>query len=210
MTEDTLKNVWIEIGKPIARGEDGLEVSDLLSIYSRMDLKNFNPSYLPTGETVIGGAEKRKDAIFSLAQKIWGLTPEDWLKMEKDLLDESRKISGSTVTTGKDDITDVVSAEILIRIIAAARLVAENTDDYRVVDEAVIGVNLVLAEACAKGRGRMERKSGRSVYAILRENGLMVGLGGGKFLPYPEKLLPILLSEFLSKDRVNKEAYLNN
>jgi len=201
------KNYWTNVGENIAHG-DQIDEGKLHTIYENLHLDKMNPDFLPGEGTVVGSASDRKKAIFLLAEKLWGITPEGWLKAENGLLQEARKESGSTKTGGKDRFSDVISAEILIRIVAAAKLYYEdNNKDCEVANEAVRAINVILSEACAKGRARMTMVGDRSVYSTLRRGGLMIGTGGGKYLPYPEKALPELLL-LLHKDYVRPEAYL--
>jgi len=200
------KNYWTDIGENIANG-DQIDEGKLHTIYENLHLDKMNPDFLPGESTVVGSASDRKKAIFSLAEKLWGITPEGWLKAENGLLQEARKESGSTKTGGKDRFSDVISAEILIRIVAAAKLYYEdNSTGCEVANEAVRAINVILSEACTKGRARMTMVGDQSVYSLLRQNGLMVGTGGGKYLPYPEKSLPKLLC-LLHRDYINPEAY---
>lgn len=201
------KNHWTDIGEMIAQG--GLMGrGELYAIYDNIRLQNIDPQFLPGEDTVVGSASDRKKAIFLLAEKLWGITPEGWLKAENGLLQEARKESGSTKTGGKDRFSDVISAEILIRIVAAAKLYYEdNSTGCEVANEAVRAINVILSEACTKGRARMTMVGDQSVYSLLRQNGLMVGTGGGKYLPYPEKSLPALLL-LLHRANIRPEAYL--
>lgn len=194
---------WTAIGELIANG-GSIGRSDLYAIYDTLDIGHIKPDYLPGELTVSGSDVDRKKAIFALAQKLWGLTPDDWLMLERYRLREVREISGSTETEGKDD---AISAEIMVRIFAAAKIVTEDNHDREISDEAVRALNIFLAEACANGRTRMTMVDGRSVYSVLKENGLMIGSSGGKYLPNPKKALPFLLF-LLNKESVNPEAYL--
>lgn len=197
---------WTDRGETIAQGGQ-MNAGDLYAIYDDIRLGRINPFYLPGENTVTGKASDRKKVIFSLAEKLWGFTPEGWLKAENSWLMEARKESGSNETGGKNKLGDVVSAEILIRIIAAAKLVFEAKDDGEISDEAVRALNLVLSDVCTKGRARMTMVDDKSVYSILKKGGLMIGTGGGKYLPYPEKALPELLL-LLHRDYIRPEAYL--
>lgn len=206
MSQKGFVKVWTDVGTLVANG-GRINRSDLLAIYSILKLDLFDPKYLPTEDTVDGSAGERRDKIFELAESIWGLRHGDWLKMEKAWLDESRKISGSTETKGKERIDDVVSAEILIRLIAAARYVSETNDTYKEIDEAIEAINIILAIVCSKGRTRMMRRNGKSVYGDMKRYGLMIGTGAGKYLPYPAKALPELLLLMLDKKHINPNVY---
>lgn len=200
------KEAWIETGSHIAHGGQ-LGISELLAIYDNLQLAKINPEYLPEENTVLGKVSERKDVMFELAEKLWGLTPTEWLEKERTWLVVSRHIYPSQETTGKDQLDDVISTEILLRIIAAAKIVKES-NDRDVIDEAVFALNLILSEACAKGRTRLKKVEGRSVYGILRSNGLMIGTGGGKYLPLPTKSMADLFM-MLHRDFLRPEAYLS-
>lgn len=196
---------WTNVGEIIALG--GIfHLSNLFKIYDNLELGHIKPEFLPNEYTVEGTASERKEAIFSTAQNLWNITPEDWLKKEKDWLQDARKVSGSTKIDGKDRINDIVSAEILLRIIAAAKLVYE-ADCHEITAELLRSLNVTISEVCTKGRTRMIMVGDRSVYSILKKGGLMIGTGGGKYLPYPEKALPELLL-MLHKESICPEAYL--
>jgi hypothetical protein len=205
--ERAFEKEWSDLGELIAQGgERQLTKSDLMAIYDNMDLGNIKPDFLPNELTVGGTASERKETIFSTAQNLWNITADDWLLMEMYKLSDARKESGSNETGGKDRTSDVVSAEILIRIVATAKLAFDDVDGL-VTKEAIRALNLVLAEVCAKGRTRMEMVGNRSVYSHLKKAGVMIGTGGGKYLPYPEKSLAMLF-RLLRKDAIRHEAYL--
>jgi len=197
---------WTDVGTLIANGGK-INRSNLLAVYDILDLGSFDPRFLPGENTITGSPLERRDVIFGLVESIWGLRHGDLLKMEKGWLDESRKITGSTEFKGKDKIDDIVSAEILIRLVAAARFVAETDDRYPAIDEAIEAINIVLATVCSKGRTRMMRENGQSVYSQMKEYGLMIGTGAGKYLPYPSKALPELLLFMLDKKNINPDIY---
>lgn len=200
------KETWTNTGKYIAQGGQ-ISKSELLAIYDNLQLNKINPDYLPGENTVLGKVRDRKDVMFDLVERFWGYTPEMLLQMEDDWLDESRTIYPSQSVEGKDNLEDVISAEILTRLIAAAKLVKES-DNKDVIDEAIFAVNLTLLEVCAKGRTRLKKVDGRSIYGILRSNGLMIGTGGGKYLPLPEKSMPELLM-MLHRDYIRPGVYLD-
>lgn len=206
MSDNGYRQHWTEVGVFVAMG-NMLSYSDLYAIYDNVEIQNLDSKVLPGRALVVGTPTERKDNSFLLAETIWGITPGDWLKMENNWLKDSRSISGSVVTEGKDKIYDVVSTEILLGLISAAKLVTENRDGGDISCEAHTAVNLILAEACAKGRARMLKVEGTSVYSVLKNNGLMFGLGGGKYLPNPERSLPELLL-MLRKSRIRPEVYL--
>lgn len=205
MYDRSFRKHWLDLGKFIAMGNT-LFYGELYAIYDNVDISNIKPEFLPNENMVKGTPKERKNFAFKLAENIWGLTPEDWLKMENDWLMDARKLSGSQETSGKDQISDVVSVEILLGIIAAAKIVHEHCDGSNLSTEAFIAVNAILTEACAKGRTRMQKTEGGTVYGALKHNGLMIGLGGGKYLPNPEITLPVLFL-MLNKDRMVPAIY---
>ncbi|HSV94956.1 MAG TPA: hypothetical protein VLH94_03235 [Spirochaetia bacterium] len=195
---------WIETGGNIANGGQ-LGKSELLAIYDNLQLDQIKPEYLPGENTILGKVSDRKNAMFELAEKLWGLSPAEWLEKEKSWLDLSRKIYPSQATEGKDKLDDVISPEILLRILATAKLVKESSDN-EISDEAIFALNLVLSEVCAKGRTRLMKIDGKSIYGILRSNGVMIGTGGGKYLPLPTKSMADLFM-MLHRDKINPDAY---
>jgi len=199
------KNYWTNVGEIIALG-GAFHLSNLYSVYDNLELGNIKPSFLPNKHTVGGTAYERKESLFSTAQNLWNITPAEWLKKEKDWLQEARKVIGSTKIDGKDSFSDVVSIEILLRIIAAAKLVYE-ADCHEITVEVLRALNVTISEVCTKGRARMVMVGDQSVYSILKKGGLMIGTGAGKYLPYPEKALPELLL-MLHKEFIRPEAYL--
>lgn len=197
---------WREKARGLASGELSLTESDLLSIAGNLDIEYFLPQYLPDGQTISGSAIQRKKAIFALAQELWGISPEAWLAKEKSWLDKSRKKNGSTGTGGKDSLEDVVSVELLVRLVAAAGIAKSNQSDQEIIYETVGAINIIVAEVCAKGRTRMKKVEGQSIYKILKDGGLMIGTGAGKYLPDPEENLYELLL-FLHSSKIRPEVY---
>lgn len=195
---------WIRVGEHLANGGH-LDISIPLSVYDNLNLSKWNSNFLPKENTVVGSPTSRKIAIFDLAEKIWGKKPEEWLEMESRWLAQAREISGSSETKGKDCLDDVVSAELLLRFVATAILTKEATTQSIAV-EAVNALDLAIQEACSKGRTRMQRVCNRSIYGHLRQGGLMIGTGGGKFLPYPKKALPALLL-MLQKSKIKPAVF---
>jgi hypothetical protein len=206
MANEIFIKQWEEAGAFIARGNP-ITSSDLYAVYDMMDIGNIRPEFLPGEKTVTGTASERKDEILRIARRLWSFSASDWLTMENTWLRKAREVTGSQETKGKDKTNDIVSAEILVRIVAAAKLVMEDKQDRYVTNEAIRAINLILQEVCAKGRTRMEMVDEKSVYSILRNGGLAFGTGGGKYLPNPQVSLPRLLC-FLHKDSVDPLAYI--
>ena len=206
MSQSEFEKTWTQTGVLVANGGK-LTRSDFLAIYDRMDLGNIHPEYLPNENTFNGITFEQRNAIFDLAEKLWGLGAGDWLTMENLWLKESRIKSGSTETKGKDKISDVIAPAILLNLVATARLVTETKDIPEVVDEAIIAINNTLNQVCSKGRARMTMIDDRSVYSRLKDAGLVAGgIGGGKYLPYPKISLPVLLL-MLDRKKINPVAY---
>ena len=197
---------WRVKTEGLARGELTLTKSDLLSIADSLEIENFLPQYLPGPSTISGTVTQRRNTIFTLAQALWGITPEAWLAKERSWLERARAKSGSTETAGKDNLDDVISAELLVRLVAAAGLVKRNLADTLLVEETLTAINLVLSEVCAKGRTRLEKDCGQIVYKILKDNGLMIGTGAGKYLPDPVENLFEIFS-LLHATQINPAVY---
>lgn len=183
-----------------------LTLKSLVYIGNQIDIANLKDIYRPGQETISGTARERKNEIFKLAEKLWGISPDEWLKMEKDWLQSGRASSGSELVDGKDNLDDVVSAELLIRILAASIAISNKETPLVVKEEVLYATNLVLSEAVAKGRTRLTKVEGKSVYSVLKQAGVMIGVGGGKYLPNPEESLPELF-KFLNRNKINPEAY---
>jgi hypothetical protein len=203
MVNKLYKEGWTDTGMGISRGGT-LNRSDLFAINVNLDLKHIDPQFLPGEKTVSGTPNMRKSEIFRVAELLWGLTPQDWLDKENNWLMSERLQIGSTETSGKDKLDDVISAEILVRTVAVARVV----QDDMLAHEAILALNVTLSGVCAKGRTRMIMEGGKSIYSRLKENGIMIGTGGGKYLPYPEKSLPELLC-MLHREFIRPEVYLS-
>ncbi len=206
------REAWTETGVLIAEG-GVFTISDLMAIYRNLDIHKINPSYLPGPYTVVGKGFERKDAIFATARNLWGIEPETWLKKERKWLYEAQMIYDIPETVGKDKLEDVISAEILVRIVAAARLAVKMGDDgivmqTEIADEALLALNIIIQEVCAKGRVRTRHINNSFVYDLLKKSGLMIGTGGGKYLPHPTRSLPQLLC-LLHRDYLRPDVYLS-
>lgn len=197
---------WTEVGKRIANGGQ-LTISEVRAIADNLELEKMDPKFLPGESTVIGKDPARKYFTFYQVECLWSINPNEWLEKEKNWLNESRQLYPSNATEGKDSLDDVISAEIILRIVATAKIVKTFTDP-EIVNEAVFALNLILSDACAKGRMRLKKFDGKSVYGVLRNNGLRIGSVGGKYLPLPEKSMPELLL-LLHKDYIYPGAYLS-
>ncbi|MFZ3068980.1 MAG: hypothetical protein WA052_01560 [Microgenomates group bacterium] len=213
--KEAFDNTWIEIGGNIANGDRRLSLGNLLAIHHNLELEKIDLLFLPDIQTVTGTVKQRREAIFYTAETLWGKTPEEWQEMEIGWLAVARSIYSLPRSSGKHRLSEVVSAEILVRIVAAANLaikvVNKNhshlTGLYR---EALWSINIILMEVCAKGRTRTQRMSDMSdttVFDILKGGGLMIGTGE-KYLPNPSYALPKLLM-MLHRDYLRPEVYLS-
>lgn len=203
---DSLTRVAYEVlaGRP-------LNIIDLYGLAGLIEINQFKPEFLPSAKTISGKPIERKGEIFGLAEAYWGVKPQEWLNMENGWLKLARSKTGSQETKGKDQLDDVISAELLIRFIAAIHFIdgldKANYEGTKLIRKAALGsINLTLSEVIFKGQTRMERYGGKSVYGHLKSAGVMIGTGGGKYLPYPEISLPILF-QFLNKEAISLNIY---
>lgn len=192
----------------IARGNGILSKFDLIWLGIEIDVYLLKAEFLPGPKTISGNPKDRKAEIFRLAEGLWGVSPERWLEKENGWLASARAKSGSQETGGKDNLDDVISAELLIRLLAAAKYVIGRTEvgTPSVTDEVINALNLSLTEAVIKGRTRTARVGEKTIYSVLKDAGIMIGTGGGKYLPDPEISLPELFLMF-HKDKVSPQAY---
>lgn len=205
MTDNDLISKRVALN--IARGNRSLSEFDLIFLGIQAEVFLFKPEFLPGPKTVSGTPKERKAEIFRLAEAIWGIKPDGWLLLENLWLQNARSKSGSTETGGKDELDDVVSAEILIRLIGAAKLMltVHNTGEL-LHREAVNAVNITIQEAVVKGRTRISRYGDKTVYSMLKDVGIMIGAGGGKYLPDPETSLPALFL-LLHREKISSNVY---
>ena len=82
---ETFDSLWTKVGIRVARG-GSLNVGDLRAIYHNLDIGHMKPDYLPDESTTTGSESERKYAIFSLAQRLWAITPQNWLARENTWL----------------------------------------------------------------------------------------------------------------------------
>ena len=193
-----------EMALGIVRGES-LDNIDLFGLAAIIDIDQIKPEFLPGPKTISGSPKSRKDEIFRLTSALWGVSPERWLEMENTWLKSARAKSGNQETKGKDQLDDVISTELLIRLIVTIKLV-DTVGDEEVIEEAANALNLALQEAVMKGRSRIERFGDQTIYACLKNAGIMIGTGGGKYLPDPETSLPFLF-QMLQRDRISAMVY---
>lgn len=192
----------------VVRGGE-ISLFDLLGLGSIIKVETIKSGLVPGSRTISGKSIDRKGEIFRIAEGLWGVSPGRWLEMENEWLKSSRAKSGSTETGGKDSLDDVVSAELLVRILATIKIVT----DYNKIEggeavswEAVSALNLALTDAVSKGRTRMSRFGSQSHYTILKNSGVMVGAPGGKYLPDPEVSL-VYLFQMFGENKILSSAY---
>jgi len=203
---DELQEVWVGIGQNIARGSHLLNKSDLLAIAYNLDVTHFRTDFLPGSLLIQGSPADRRQEAFRLADEYWRISPYEWLKKENSWLESVRQFTNSSVTGGKDKLEDVVSAQILVRFVAAANTV---TKYPAIADETVLALSLFVQEVVAKGRTRLQvadQEKKQTTYKILKDNGVSIGSVGAKYLPNPEVSLPELLV-MLDRDHLSKHVY---
>lgn len=173
---------WTAKAHAIAIGTGKLNISDLKAIYSNLDLGNFKPEFLPNDTIATGSDASRYIAILRLAQKIFGLSPEDYSNSD-------------------------MFPELLLQIIATTKLVHES-DDGKLKDEAIIALNITLAQACAKGRTHrtVGFHDNRSINYKLQRAGIVIGSEVYRYLSYPETNL-LNLFFMLTGDSVSSDVY---
>jgi hypothetical protein len=202
----TLDLSWPESIKLMAQGNLGLNSVVLEVIGKQIDVLNLREDLLPSKATVLGSVNDRKNAILAIANGIWGIAPQDFLDQEREWNVSARSTISSQESTGKDDFNDIISAEILVRLVGASHFLLKYP---KFATEAALSVELMVYEACLKGRTRMTRVGGegsQTVYGAMRDHGVMIGSGGGKFLPNPEVSLPQLFA-LLDKEKILPSAY---
>lgn len=206
----TLEEQLAEMALWVVRGRS-LDVIQLYGLAGVIEINQFKTGFLPGPKTISGSPSSRKAEIFRLTSVLWGVSPERWLEMEQGWLESARAKSGSKAEKGKDKLDDVISAEILIRLMATIHFIdsldKENYVGTKQVRRVVMNsLNMTLTEAILKGQTRIERYGDKSIYAHLKNAGIMIGTGGGKYLPDPETSLPYLF-QMLQRARISDEAY---
>ncbi len=204
------ERVFLSGIEAIARGESSLEIWQVMNLAEKLQIENFRFGYLPDSGIVSGKIIDRKTAIFRFSEALWGIKPEGWLGMEQQWLYSARMKSGSEETSGKDSLNDIVSAELLLRFLALIKFIdslSDQEESDEIADEAMIAFNTYLREVLGKGRTRISRFGNQSIYATLKNAGIMIGSIGGKYLPNPEVAFPQLVS-MLTWEKISPEAYL--
>jgi hypothetical protein len=210
---------WQDLARRIAVGKGELSHSDIVAISEMIDFTNVNPSFLPGPDIASKSLKERKLAVARLARNLWGLEMAEWLEKEKDWLLSARIEAGNTRDDGKEDESDLVCPEILVRIytvaylfyLSKADLLGLNPEDSRTLRmQALHGLNLFIQNAVFKGYSRvnalnLKDASRTTLYTQLIGHGISVGCTG-KFLPNPEISLPIIIT-LLHKESLCEEVY---
>ena len=211
-----------EIGLEIAMGNKDLTGENILLIKDQLDFSSMNLIYYPTKELARSVPSKRSVACLDLVTNLWPLTKDQLLTMEQGWLQSMRSKTGVSKDDDKESQLDLISPEILSRIVTLAYFAytLEQTEvKYNLLYEdklvlfsvALDGLNLFLKNAILKSNSRSSKtpdggeKRGKIYYDILVESGIPVGCNG-KFLPSPEESLPELFS-LLHRDALRPEVY---
>jgi|GEM_PF-2430239 hypothetical protein len=193
---------WAQYAQQLIAGKVQMNRGTYQSVACNLNVLSLRAACLPKAATILGSASSRKEAVFEISEIIWGITPEQWLEKENAWLAQSRQENGLKETDGKDKVGDVISAEILVRLVATARYIAwvdiDNNLTFAEKDlatsQAMLATNLLLSTAVAKGYSRHIRVGDTSLYKDLRDNGVVFGNSGSKYLPHPQVSLPYLFS----------------
>ncbi len=202
----------------IANGSGQLTISDLVTIADSIDFSSFSPDFLPPISLADNSVKKSKYAGLKYVAKLWGISSEELVRLETSWLAEVRNSVGASKDDEKDVPEDLITPQILTRVISVAYfiykiqqgLITVSVDDsVYLVKEAVAGLNLFMENPVIKGRMRktIVTVDGKSVnsYNFITASGVHAG-GYGKFLPFPEKSLPFIFAHF-QKDAILKDAY---
>lgn len=201
---------WTGLAIRIAKGKTELNRYHLLIIVDQIDFKNMKPEFLPNSDLAVRNTKGQKRAGLKLVEDLWGLTSKDLMKLERGWLDGVRQRSGfKTKDDSKDDETELVTPQLLARIVAVAYVYYSEThskDYQKLCDEARYSLNLFIANSCHKGRTRATiLESNSAIYNKLRDLGVIVGCSG-MFLPDPETSLPHIFS-LLMREKLRPEVY---
>ncbi len=207
------------LGLQIAEGTNTLTAKDVAAIAEALDFSSFNPKYLPQANLADKSPKNSKHySIVYICNLFKGMTPEKLMKLETGWLKQAHKISGSSNNDEKDVPADLVTPQIISRIIALAyflhRLetgkikVSKSAADW-MVRKSLAGINVFLVNPTLKGEVRMTKvrvgKKWVNAYDFFMQNGVLVGYYG-KFLPNPQVSLPYIFS-LLHRDALRPEVY---
>lgn len=208
-----------ELGLQIADGTNSLTAKDVAEIAQALDFTSFKDDFLPKANLADKSPKNSKHySMVYICQLFKGMTPEKLMKLETGWLKQAHKISGSSKNDEKDVPADLVTPQIISRIIALAYFlhnleigkikVSKSAADW-MVRKSLVGINVFLVNPTLKGDVRMTKvKVGKkwvNAYDFFMKNGVLVGYYG-KFLPNPQVSLPYIFSLF-HRDALRPEVY---
>jgi hypothetical protein len=192
---------WKILATKIATGDAKLSHSDMTDITGYLDFERiiFISS---SSKDLFGPLKTRAEAAEKLSYQLWGQDRKYWLSREQYWLEEIRQKNGITEDDGKDQISDVVSLDILVRIYSLAVLYYKTNDlivskpdtALKFRSAALRSVNAIIENAVNNGQLRVERIKSPfangtvSMYTAMKNAGIPSG-SSGEYLPYPEKML---------------------
>lgn len=207
-----------ELARQIAQGQSQLTHNDLKEIATALDFSKFKKEFLPSAQLADKSPKKSKHYSIIYISRLWNITPEKLMKLETKWLKAARQISGSSKNDDKDVPDDLVTPQIVSRIIALAYFIYQVESgemkmakkvSQSIIRESLIGINVFLANPTLKGRVRMTKirvgKKMVNAYDFLMSHGVLVGYYG-KFLPNPTVSLPYIFSLF-SRSKLREEVY---
>ena len=206
------------LAQMIAQGQSQLTHNNMKEIAGALDFSKFKKEFLPGAELADKSPKKSKHYSLVYISRLWDTTPEKLMKLETKWLKQAREISGSSKNDEKDVPDDLVTPQIISRIIALAYFIyqvdsgelkmSKSASDF-IVRESLIGINVFLVNPTLKGRVRMTKiKVGRkwvNAHDYLMSRGVIVGYYG-KFLPNPTVSLPYIFA-LLNRNKLREEVY---
>lgn len=207
-----------EMANRLATGAGGLSIKDVVGIASDINFADFKPEFLPPAILADNSVKKSKYAGLKYVEKLWGIDSDELVQLETGWLQYVRDKTGDSDNDEKDVPSDLVTPQILTRVVSFAYFIHRiQTDEFKmsieesvkVVTEVLEGLNDFLANPVRKGRLRESKitVNGELVntYNFLTRSGVHVG-GYSKFLPYPEYALRFIFSHFC-RDAILISAY---
>ncbi len=215
---DEYRSQLQEIAIRIANGSGQLEIKDIVVIAYHLNFGDFNPEFLPKPELSDKSVKKSKYAGLNFVKALWGIDQDELVKLENTWLTEVKGSVGESDNDDKDVPTDLVTPQILTRVVSLAYFVHRLQtgelempveESVYMVKEGVGAVNDFLVSPNRKGRLRktMVTVNGKPInaYNFLVRNGVHAG-AYSKFLPYPEVSLQYIFSLF-HRDALRPEVY---
>lgn len=210
---------FLDLAMAMASGDRSFTQDDMVSIASALDFSGMKSRYLPQKNLANAKLSIQKQACQDFVKKLWGLNQDKLIEMERSWLLEIRSETGVKKKNGKEDAEDLVSPQILARIVSVAYLhhLAERegtpTDGLGtkiLLDESLRSLNIFIANACLKGRMRSMRvamKKGKPKIASVTMIKMGVPVGTpGLFLPNPSKSLVEIFS-YLRREKIRPIVY---